>query len=87
MGSRRNRRGRGGGGGREKGNKVTVAAVVVGVTFSQHLKLRQKCGRATVSKSVGQLISATIPNDIPNTVCVCVHVYNCKSKMNDILLQ
>lgn len=72
MGSRRNRSGRGGGG-REKGNKVTVAVVVVvvGVTFSQHLKLRQKCGRATVSKSVGQLISATIPNDIPNTVCVC----------------
>lgn len=74
MGSRRNRTGRGGGG-REKGNKVTVAVVVVGVTFSQHLKLRQKCGRATVSKSVGQLISATIPNDIPNTVCVCVCMF------------
>lgn len=38
---------RGGGEGRGGGG---------GGGLSQHLKLRQKCGRATVSKSTGQLI-------------------------------
>lgn len=57
------------------GNKVTVVVVVVvRGTFSQHLKSTHKCGKATVYESMGQLISATVPNDIPNTECVCMCV-------------
>lgn len=54
------RNGRGGGG---------------GGWLSQHLKLRQKCGKATVSKSTGQLISGTVPTDVPAFLTVCVFTF------------
>lgn len=52
--------------------------------LSQHLKLRQKCGKATVSKSTGQLISGTVPTDVP--VFVTVRVYICWSEMEASVL-
>lgn len=69
VGLRRNERGCGGG---------------EGGWLSQHLKLRQKCGKATVSKSTGQLISGTVPTDVPAFVSVCVYI--CWSEMEAFVL-
>lgn len=45
--------------------------VVVGGYFLEDLKLRQKCGKATVPKSTGQLISDTVPTDVSVCVYIC----------------
>lgn len=56
-----------------------------GGELSQDLKLRQKCGKATVSKSTGQLISGI--TDVPALVTVCVFTFFRVSVMQAFFVQ